>query len=96
MKGLLIVLSVSVRLSRPKYTSYFTRTLAYVHSRTRSLAKYTSFDSPGLAGPVRSSYEYYSVTKDTEEKLRIPVSTAERLAVTKYCCKLPFGKPDRV
>ncbi len=25
--------------------------------------------SPGLAGPVGSSYEDYSVTKDTEEKL---------------------------
>ncbi len=24
------------------------------------------------------------------------VSTAERLAVTKYSCKLPFGKPDSV
>ncbi len=51
-----------------------------------SLAKYTSFDSyadvrrmcfapncntsPGLAGPVGSSYEDYSVTKDTEEKLK--------------------------
>ncbi len=84
------------------------------HSRTCSLAKYTSFDSyaytdiqcmrftpncntsPGLAGPVGSSYEDYSVMKDTEEKLRSPVSTAERLTVTKYCCKLPFGKPDRV
>ncbi len=27
---------------------------------------------------------------------RSPVSTAERLAVTKYCCKLLFGKPDSV
>ncbi len=27
---------------------------------------------------------------------RSPVSTAERLAVTKYSCKLPFGKPDSV
>ncbi len=63
------------------------RTLAYAHSRMRSLAKYTSFDSyaytnvrrmrfepncntsPGLAGAVGSSYEDYSVTKDTEEKL---------------------------
>ncbi len=27
---------------------------------------------------------------------RSPVSTAERLAVTKYCCKLPFGKPASV
>ncbi len=26
---------------RPKYTSFFTRTLAYVHSRTSSLAKFT-------------------------------------------------------
>ncbi len=52
--------------------------------------------SPGLAGPVGSSYEDYSVMKDTEEKLISPVSTAERLAVTKYCCKLPFGKPDSV
>ncbi len=78
-----------------------------MHSRTRSLAKYTSFDSytytdirrmrfapncntsPGLVGPLGSSYEDYSVTKDTE-------STAERLAVTKYCCKLPFGKSDSV
>ncbi len=25
--------------------------------------------SPGLAGPVGSSYEDYSMTKDTEEKL---------------------------
>ncbi len=24
-----------------------------------------------------------------------PVSTAERLAMTKYCCKLPFGKPKK-
>ncbi len=62
-------------------------TLAYAHSRTRSLAKYTSFDSyvytdirrmrfalncntsPGLAEPVGCSYEDYSVTKGTEEKL---------------------------
>ncbi len=65
--------------------------LAYAHSHTCSLAKYTSFDSNaytvesidvrrmrfapncntslGLAGPVGSSYEDYSVTKDTEEKL---------------------------
>ncbi len=66
---------------------FFTRTLAYAHSRTRSFAKYTLFDSyaytdvrrigfvpncnisPGLAGPVGSSYEDYSMTKDTEEKL---------------------------
>ncbi len=54
----------------------------YAQSRTRSLAKYTSFDSyvytdvqrlcntsPGLAGAVGSSYEDYSVTEDTEEKL---------------------------
>ncbi len=40
-------------------------------------------------GPLGSSYEDDSVTKDTE-------STAERLAVTKYCCKLPFGKSDSV
>ncbi len=26
---------------------------------------------------------------------RSPVRTAERLAVTKYCCKLPFGKPGQ-
>ncbi len=63
------------------------RTLAYVHSRTCSLATYTSFDSyaytdvrhmlyvpncntaPGLAGPVGSSYEDYSVMEDIEEKL---------------------------
>ncbi len=72
---------------RPKYTSFFTCTLAYAHSRTYSLAKYTSFDSyaytdiqrmhfvpncnnsPDLARPVGSSYEDYSVMKDTEEKL---------------------------
>ncbi len=66
---------------------FFTRTLAYAHSCTRSLAKYTSFDSyaytdvrrmrfapncnasPDLAGPVGSSYEDYSVTKDTDKKL---------------------------
>ncbi len=83
-----------------------------MHSRTRSLAKYTSFDSYaytdvqrmrftpncntsyGLAGPVGSSYEDYSVMKDTEEKLIEVWSTAERLAVTKYCCKLLFGKLD--
>ncbi len=53
--------------------------------------------SPGLAGAVGSSYEDYSVTKDTEEQLiEDQVSTAERLSVTKYCCKLPFGKPDSV
>ncbi len=64
---------------------FFTRTLAYAHSRMCSLAKYTSFDSyvytdvrrkrftpncntsPCLAGPVESSYEDYSVAKDTEE-----------------------------
>ncbi len=66
------------------YFFFFMRTLAYAHSRTRSLAKYTSFDSyaytdirrmcfasncntsPGLAGPVRSGFEDYSVAKDTE------------------------------
>ncbi len=47
--------------------------------------------SPVLAGPVGSSYEDYSVTKDTEEQL-IEV----RVQRTKYCCKLPFGKPDSV
>ncbi len=78
---------------------FFTHTLAYAHSRMSILAKYTSFDSyadvrrmcfapncntsPGLAGPVGSSYEDYSVTKDTEEKNhRSLVSTAERLAVS--------------
>ncbi len=71
----------------PKYTSFFTRTLAYVHSRTRSIAKYTSFKlyaytevrrmcfvpncntSPGLAGPVGSSYEDYGVTNCSLSKL---------------------------
>ncbi len=57
--------------------------LAYAHSRTRSLAKYTWLDSyvqrmrfaptcnssPGLAGAVGSTCEDYSMTKDTEEKL---------------------------
>ncbi len=53
--------------------------------------------STGLAGPVGSSYEDYSVMKDTDEKLiKVTHSTAERLAMTKYCCKLPFGKPDSV
>ncbi len=28
-----------------------------------------ALQNPGLAGPVASSYEDYSVTKDTEEKL---------------------------
>ncbi len=69
---------------KAKVYFFFTRTLSYAHSRKRSLAKYTSFDSyaytgvrrlcftpnfntsPGLAGPVGSSYEDYSVTKDTE------------------------------
>ncbi len=69
---------------RPKYTSFFfTRTLAYVHSRTRSLAKYTSFDSYAYTDVrcmrfapncntspgLGSSYEDYSATKDMEEKL---------------------------
>ncbi len=59
---------------RPKYTSFF---YAYVSVCTQSAYKDVRRmrfapncnTSPGLAGPVGSSYEDYSVTKDTEEKL---------------------------
>ncbi len=63
----------------PGILIFFTHTLAYAHSRTRSLAQFTSFEvyfvrfapncntSPGLAGAVGSSYE--DMMKDTEEKL---------------------------
>ncbi len=82
-RGLIILLFKRCKI---KYTYFFTRTLAYAHSRTRSLAMQTSFDSyahtdiqrmrfspncntsPVLAGPVGSTYEDYSETKNTEEK----------------------------
>ncbi len=53
---------------RPKYTSFFTRTLAYTDVRHMRFVPNCN-TSPGLAWPVGSSNEDYSVTKDTEEKL---------------------------
>ncbi len=72
---IIIALLLFLIASKALYFFFFTRTLSYAHSRMRSLTKYTSFDSytyrvncntsPDLAGAVGSSYEDYSVTKDS-------------------------------
>ncbi len=49
-----------------KYTSF--DLYAYTNVRRMCFAPNCN-TSPGLAGPIGSSYEGYSVTKDTEEKL---------------------------
>ncbi len=67
-------------MSRPKYTSVFARSLAkYASSDSYECVRRMRFapkcnTSPGLAGGgggggVGSSYEDYSMTKDTEEKI---------------------------
>ncbi len=52
--------------SHAKYTSF--DSYAYADVRRMHFAPNCN-TSPGLAGAVGSSYEDYSVTKDTEEKL---------------------------